>query len=111
MKTAIIYGVIASLIALFFMYLDTVLLDNPKTKLTYFKNMLLVGGIVGGGIKLIGEESFEKLVSIEKIMSEPHQQHGGYQNDYYGGGGGDGRGGMGGESSLSEDVYRGNPNF
>jgi H+/Cl- antiporter ClcA len=65
MKTAIIYGVIAALIAWFFMYLDTRILDNQKQKITYIKNMLLIGSIVGFGIYLIGEDTFEKAVGVQ----------------------------------------------
>ena len=59
MKTCVIYGIIAALIGLFFMYLDTRILDNPKTRTEYIKNMALIGGIVGFGIYLIGEEGFD----------------------------------------------------
>lgn len=39
----IIYSIIASLLGLLFMYIDTKLLDNPKSKTTYVKGMSMVG--------------------------------------------------------------------
>lgn len=43
---ALLYGTLAALLALFFMYLDSKLLDNPKTRATYVKGMLMSGIIV-----------------------------------------------------------------
>jgi hypothetical protein len=92
MKISIIYGLIAAVIAWFFMYLDTRLLDNPKTKTTYIKNMMLIGGIVGFGVHLIGEDTFK---------------------DSFGGQGGSG--GSGHKSSYlsdyGEEMLTGNPDF
>ena len=42
MNSALIVSIVSSLITLVFMYLDTKVFDNPKTKFTYFKNMVLV---------------------------------------------------------------------
>lgn len=64
MKTSIIYGFLASLIVFIFMYLDTKLMDNPKTKTTYFKNMLLMGSIIAFGINMIGESNFNKAIGL-----------------------------------------------
>lgn len=84
MKIALIYGMIASLISLFFMYLDTKLLDNPKTKITYIKNMILTGFIVGFGIYLIGENKFEKIVSFERAYNNNMiDENMGYNSDKY----------------------------
>jgi len=41
----ILVGILTSLVTLFFMYLDSKLFDTPKSKFTYFKNMLLVTAI------------------------------------------------------------------
>ena len=39
----LMYSVLGALLALGLMYLDTKLLDNPKTKITYLKGMTMVG--------------------------------------------------------------------
>lgn len=39
----LMYSILASLLALGLMYLDTKLLDNPKSKVTYIKGMTMVG--------------------------------------------------------------------
>ena len=67
MKTSLIYGVLAAIITFIFMYLDTKLLDNPKTKTTYYKNMIFVGSLVAFGIHLIGENNFNKAIGIEDL--------------------------------------------
>jgi len=41
----IIVAIVSSLITCLFMYLDSRLFDTPRTKFTYFKNMVLVSGI------------------------------------------------------------------
>jgi hypothetical protein len=41
--TNIFYSIGAALMALFLMYLDTKILDNPKTKASYAKGMLMTG--------------------------------------------------------------------
>lgn len=64
MRISIVYGVLAALITWIAMYLDNKLFDSPKTKSTYFKNMLFVGCLVGFGIYLIGESKFEKTVGF-----------------------------------------------
>jgi len=93
MKTIIIYGALAAVVALFFMYLDTRILDNPKTRSTYIKNMLLVGSIVGYGIYLVGEEGFEKLVGI----TVSHNNLGAGSDSYLHG--------------IDEPIMTGSPNF
>lgn len=70
MKSSIIYGLLAAIIVFVFMYLDTKLLDNPKSKVTYCKNMLLMGSIVGFGIHLIGDDKFDHAIGL---MSEVDQ--------------------------------------
>ena len=99
MKTCVIYGFIASLIALFFMYLDTRILDNPKTRSCYLKNMALVGGIVGFGIYLLGEEGFDQFVGITGggFSGGGHYDEYGYGNDYM--------------SAINEEIMTGSPNF
>ncbi len=58
-------GLIASLIALVFMYIDTRLFDNPKSRTTYVKNMLLTGSITGFLFYLIGNGGFKVDFDIE----------------------------------------------
>jgi hypothetical protein len=107
MQTCVIYGFIAACIAWFFMYLDTRLLDNPKTKQTYAKNMLLVGSIVGFGIYLIGEQNFEKAVGITQFdplggsMGAPSGMYGAPAPQQ----------GSGYAMGLDEEIMTGNPNF
>lgn len=48
-------AILASLLALIAMYIDSKLFDNPKTRGTYIKNMVLVGSITGLFIHLIGK--------------------------------------------------------
>ena len=43
-----------SLIALGFMYMDTKLLDNPKSKATYIKGMAMTGIVTGLVIYFMG---------------------------------------------------------
>lgn len=64
MRSSIVYALLAALITLFFMYLDTRLLDNPKTKTTYVKNMLFVAGLIYFGIVLIGESKFDQILGL-----------------------------------------------
>jgi hypothetical protein len=52
------YTIFASFLALVFMYIDTKLFDNPKTKSQYVKGMLLVGGIVWIVIYIINKGIF-----------------------------------------------------
>ena len=52
--TAILYGLLAALLALLLMYLDTKLLDNPKAKATYIKGMLMTGLITGLIVYFVG---------------------------------------------------------
>lgn len=65
MRSSIIYGLCAAVITWLFMYLDTRLLDNPKTKATYIKNMTFVGCLVGFGIVLLGEHRFDQIIGID----------------------------------------------
>lgn len=64
MRSSLIYGLLAAIITWFFMYLDTKLFDNPKTRATYVKNMLFVGCLVGFGIVLLGEDKFDQLLGF-----------------------------------------------
>lgn len=76
MRISIVYGILAALITSVAMYLDSKLFDSPKTKSTYFKNMLFVGCLVGFGIYLIGETKFEKTVGFG--FRTPQGGRGGY---------------------------------
>lgn len=96
MRTSVVYGVVAALITMVAMYLDQRLLDAPKTKATYIKNMLFVALLVGGGIYLIGESSFEKAVGFGfSGVGGSHSGYGGY--GYIGG--------------IGEEILTGSPNF
>lgn len=64
MRSSIIYGLLAAIITWFFMYLDTRLFDNPKTKATYIKNMIFVGCLVGFGIIFLGEDKFDQILGF-----------------------------------------------
>jgi len=88
MRSSIIYGIIAALITLFFMYLDTKLLDNPKTRATYIKNMSFVGLLVGLGIYTLGEDRFDQAMGVNFEI---------------------GQGGSG--FSPEEDMFTGLPDF
>ena len=91
MKSSLIYGILAALITGFFMYLDSRLLDNPKTKATYWKDMLFVGLLVGGGIRLLGEEQFDQLMGFQYF--NPGSNGGSYMNE------------------LGEEIMTGIPHF
>ena len=45
MNSALIVSVLSAATTMLFMYLDTKIFDNPKTKFTYLKNMMLIAGI------------------------------------------------------------------
>lgn len=54
----LIVGIIAAVVAGIVMYVDSRLFDWPKDKLTYFKNMLLVGAISASIVYLTGSGGF-----------------------------------------------------
>lgn len=89
MRSSVVYGIIAALITWFFMYLDTKLLDNPKTRATYIKNMSFVGMLVGFGIYSLGEDRFDQAMGVNFEMGQS------------------GSGGFG----LDDDMYIGLPDF
>lgn len=93
MQIALIYGLIAALITWFVMFLDTKLLDNPKTKGTYLKNMFFVAILVISGIYMIGEEKF----GYPDMGFSGGYQRGGRQRDYM--------------NTLGEEIMTGDPNF
>jgi len=93
MQTSLIYGFIAAMITWFFMFLDSRLLDNPKTKSTYLKNMLFVGCLVAFGIYFIGEDKFS--FNLPSLNEQPTRRGG--RQSYLG--------------SLHEDILTGTPNF
>lgn len=82
----LMYSILASLLALGLMYLDTKLLDNPKTKVTYIKGMTMVGMI-----------TWILLYFID----------GGFGN----GGGAAGQGGIRYLPGLNEEIITGPPDF
>ena len=54
MNSALVVSVIASLLTLVFMYIDSKLFDNPKDRSTYAKNMLLVGAAIYAVVYFMG---------------------------------------------------------
>jgi len=95
MRSSYIFGVVAAIITYVAMWLDQKLFDNPKKKVTYFKNMVFVGLLVGGGIYLLGEENFEGLIGFGTSS-----------------GGGSSSGGMDYRSGgRYDDMLTGNPDF
>ena len=57
MNSALLVSVLTMFVTLVFMYLDSKLLDNPKSKFTYLKNMILVGGISYAIVYFMGNPS------------------------------------------------------
>ncbi len=68
MNSAFFVSIVSSLVCFVFMYLDTKLLDNRKSKATYLKNMLMVGVISYGIVYFMGNP---KLPSQIGGMSQP----------------------------------------
>jgi hypothetical protein len=91
MFTSIIYGIIAGLITWFFMYLDTRLFDNNKTKGTYWKNIIFVSLLVTLGIRALGEVKFNEAFGLAKLTG------GAGHVDFLDG--------------LGEEILTGKPNF
>jgi len=57
MYYTICYGILGAFLALVIAWLDTKILDNPKKKSTYLKNMLLAGLVTAGIVAFIGENN------------------------------------------------------
>jgi len=87
--SSIIYAVIAGLITWFFMYLDARLLDNHKTKKTYWKNIIFVALLVGLGIRVLGEDKFDQAFGFANFTG----------------------GNVGYLDGLGEEIMTGTPNF
>lgn len=64
MRSSYILGILAGILTYFFMWLDQKLFDSPKTRATYFKNVLFVSLLVGVGVRLLGEERFEDMFTF-----------------------------------------------
>ena len=92
MNESIIYGFVGSIIALLFMYLDSRFNKNPKTRMTYFKNMLLVGIIVAALFYVTGFGSTTSSIQ-------------------FGGGGAGGMGNTAMAPGINEAIMTGVPDF
>ena len=56
-SSPIIAGFVTAMLAWIFMYLDTRILDNPKSKTTYAKNMLMVGSLTALVVYVMGSSA------------------------------------------------------
>ncbi len=61
MNSALIVSVVSSLVTMVFMYLDTKVFDNPKTKFTYFKNVVLVFAISYSIVYFMGNPNISQV--------------------------------------------------
>jgi hypothetical protein len=91
MFTSLVYGLIAGVITWFFMYLDSRLFDNPKTKGTYWKNVIFVTLLVTLGIRALGESKFNEAFGFSQLTG------GAVDIGYLDG--------------LGEEILTGKPNF
>lgn len=66
----ILYSVLAAILALVLMYLDTKILDNPKTKSTYVKGMIMTGLITGLIIYFIGSDGLSSSTQYMPALNE-----------------------------------------
>ena len=67
-----LYPLIAAIVAFVFMYLDTRIFDNKKTKMTYIKNTFLVGFIVWIIMFILDIDSTKQVPFLEEqIKSIP----------------------------------------
>lgn len=55
--TPLIVGIFVAIIVAIMMYIDSRLFDSPKSKLTYFKNMLLSGALGAGIVYLMNGDA------------------------------------------------------
>lgn len=63
------YPILAALIAFVFMYLDSRLFDNKKTKMTYIKNTFLVGFIVWLLVFLLDIDGTQEIPIFDENIS------------------------------------------
>lgn len=63
------YPILAAIIAFVFMYLDSRLFDNKKTKMTYFKNAVLVGFIVWLLVFLLDIDGTQEIPIFDENIS------------------------------------------
>lgn len=61
-----LYPLLAAIIAFVFMYLDTRIFDNKKTKMTYAKNTILVGFIVWVIMFVLDIDSTKQVPFLEE---------------------------------------------
>lgn len=85
-----LYGFLGALLALVLSYLDTKLLDNPKERSTYLKNMFMGGLVVVAIVAFIGEDNLGH-----------HKMIGGGRLDK----------GLNYVSAIGEEIISGPPNF
>lgn len=62
MNSAVITGVISSIVTILFMYIDTKLFSEKRSKFVYFRNMLLNGMLVGSAVYLLGSPTLTSSV-------------------------------------------------
>lgn len=60
-KSLVIVGIVSSLVTCLFMYIDARLFDTPRSKFTYFKNMVLVSTISVAIVYFMGPSNGPKL--------------------------------------------------
>ena len=63
-----LYPLLAAIIAFVFMYLDTRIFDNKKTKMTYFKNMMLVAFIVWVLVFILDIDATKQVPFLEESI-------------------------------------------
>ena len=68
MVSPLVVGILAALSASVFMYLDSKLFDEEKRKSTYFKNMVLCGGIAASTLYFLHGNSHSNLSTNSKSL-------------------------------------------
>ena len=71
MSSPIVVGVVCAIVAMIGMYLEARLFDNPKDKVTYAKNMVLVGSISASIVHFMGSPDIIKAGSILAASAAP----------------------------------------
>lgn len=64
MVSLILVGAITAFVVMVVMYIDSKLFDEPKSKLTYIKNIILCVGVATGAVKLFGSTGTDISGSI-----------------------------------------------
>ena len=64
MVSLTVVGVITAFVVIVAMYIDSKLFDEPKSKLTYIKNIILCIGVATGAVQLFGSASADISGSI-----------------------------------------------